>query len=140
MAHVRTILVYGLALAVGALVLQWLDYQIWARTHAANAYVALIAAAFLVLGLWIGTRIIRSPRAVMAFAPNDRAQAALGITAREYEVLQLLALGRSNKEIARQLHRSPNTIKTHIARLYEKLEVARRTTAILRARELGLIP
>ena len=74
------------------------------------------------------------------FRRNDAALAALGITAREHEVLALLADGRSNKEIAGRLRLSPNTVKTHIARLYEKLDAARRTEAILRARELRLIP
>ena len=68
-----------------------------------------------------------------------RAQETLGISERELEVLELLAAGSSNKEIAHQLEVSPNTVKTHVARLFEKLEVQRRTEAIVRARELGLI-
>jgi RNA polymerase sigma factor (sigma-70 family) len=69
-----------------------------------------------------------------------RAQSSLGITERERQVLQLLADGRSNKEIAAQLGVSPNTVKTHVARLFEKLQVGRRTEAIQLARELGLVP
>jgi ATP/maltotriose-dependent transcriptional regulator MalT len=71
--------------------------------------------------------------------PNTRVVETLGISPRELEVLDLLAAGRSNKEIARRLDVSPNTVKTHLANLYEKLEVRRRTEAILRARELGMI-
>lgn len=137
---VRTVLTYGLALAVGAVALQWLDYQIWARAHAGEVYIALIAIAFMGLGIWVGARLFRAPTQIASFEPNVRAQASLGISEREYEVLRLLASGRSNKEIAALLALSPNTIKTHIARLFEKLEAARRTQAILRARELGLIP
>jgi ATP/maltotriose-dependent transcriptional regulator MalT len=74
-----------------------------------------------------------------SFEPNKAAQETLRISARELEVLELLAAGRSNKEIANRLEVSPNTIKTHIAKLFEKLEVSRRTEAILRARELGMI-
>jgi ATP/maltotriose-dependent transcriptional regulator MalT len=70
---------------------------------------------------------------------NSRVVETLGISPRELEVLDLLAAGRSNKEIARRLDVSPNTVKTHLANLYEKLEVKRRTEAILRARELGMI-
>jgi DNA-binding CsgD family transcriptional regulator len=136
----RMILLYGVALALGAAALQWLDYQVWARNHAANLYVALIAVAFMGLGVWVGARLFRRAPAGGAFEPNLRAQASLGISEREYEVLRLVAVGRSNKEIAGLLAISPNTVKTHIARLYEKLEAARRTEAILRARELGLIP
>lgn len=135
----RTILLYGLALAGAAAALQWLEYQFWARTHPAPIYLGLIAAGFLGLGVWVGARLFRT-RPPRSFEPNAAAKAALGISEREFEVLGLLAAGRSNKEIAQKLAVSPNTIKTHVARLLEKLEAARRTEAILRARELGLIP
>ena len=65
---------------------------------------------------------------------------SLGVTEREFAVLELLAAGRSNKEIARDLGVSPNTIKTHILHLFEKLQVQRRTQAIQKARELRLVP
>lgn len=136
---VRTVAIYGCVLALAAIALQWVEYQFWARTHSEEVYVALIAAGFLGLGVWVGARIFRRPTAG-PFEPNVRAQASLGITEREFEVLKLLAAGRSNKEIASGLAVSPNTVKTHVARLFEKLEAARRTEAILKARELGLIP
>ena len=65
---------------------------------------------------------------------------SLGITQREEQVLALLAAGKSNKEIAQKLGVSPNTVKTQIASLYQKLEVQRRTQAVQKARELALIP
>jgi DNA-binding CsgD family transcriptional regulator len=136
----KTVLIYGFALAAGAGALQWLEYQIWARTHAGTLYVALIAAAFLGLGIWVGARLFGTKARGGTIAPNERAQASLGITEREREVLQLLADGRSNKEIAARLGLSPNTVKTHLARLFEKLRVTRRTQAIVLARELGLVP
>lgn len=136
---VRTVLIYGAALALAAVALQWAEYQYFARAHAREIYIALIAAGFLGLGVWVGARIFRRP-AAGPFERNVRAQASLGITDREFEVLKLLAAGRSNKEIAQGLAVSPNTVKTHVARLFEKLEAARRTEAILKARELGLIP
>ena len=74
------------------------------------------------------------------FDGNPKAQATLGISARELTVLHALAAGRSNKEIARDLDLSPNTVKTHVARLFEKLDVKRRTDAINKARELGIVP
>jgi len=136
----KTVLIYGFALAAGAAALQWLEYQIWARTHAGAVYIALVAVAFLGLGIWVGQRLFRSEPRAGKFTPNERAQSSLGITEREREVLQLLADGRSNKEIAARLGLSPNTVKTHVARLFEKLRVARRTEAILLARNLGLVP
>lgn len=136
----RTILIYGLALALAAAGLQWLEYRVWARSHANEIYIGLIALGFLSLGVWVGVRAFRAQPHGGAFSPNVAAQASLGITEREFEVLRLLAAGRSNKEIAQRLAVSPNTIKTHLARLFEKLEASRRTQAILRARELGLVP
>lgn len=136
----KTILPYGLALAAGALALQWLEYRLWARTHALEIYLALLAAAFLVLGVWVGAKLFARPAAPADFEPNDRARASLGITDREFDVLRLLAAGRSNKEIARQPEVSPNTVKTHVARLFGKLGTGRRTAAVRSARELGLIP
>lgn len=136
----KTVLAYGITLAAGAVVLQWIEYQLWARTHAGTIYVALVAGVFLGLGIWIGARLFRKEPRSGAFKPNERAQSSLGITEREREVLQLLADGRSNKEIAARLNLSPNTVKTHVARLFEKLQVARRTEAIGLARELGLVP
>jgi len=136
----KTILIYGLALAAGAVALQWLEYQMWARTRTGEVYFVLVSVAFLGLGVWVGARLFGNRTPATPFEPNTRAQAALGISEREYEVLRLLAAGRSNKEIASKLEVSPNTVKTHVARLFERLQVARRTEAIGRARELGLIP
>jgi ATP/maltotriose-dependent transcriptional regulator MalT len=98
----------------------------------------LIALAFLVLGVVIGVRLIGAPEA-KPFDGNPQAQAALGITSRELEVLQEVAAGLSNKEIAAQLKVSPDTVKTHVARLFEKLGAKRRTDAINKARELGIV-
>jgi DNA-binding NarL/FixJ family response regulator len=135
----RTVLIYGAILAAGTFVLEWLQFRLLVRTHAVEAYVALVAAAFMGLGVWLGAKLFR--RAPTApFVANTRAREALGISGRELEVLELLAAGRSNKEIARRLDVSPNTVKTHVAKLLAKLEARRRTEAIQRARELGVIP
>lgn len=99
----RIVLIYGIALAAAAVLLQWIEYQNWARAHPGMVYVALIAAAFLGLGIWVGRRLFRSELRAGDFTPNERAQASLGINERERQVLQLLADGRSNKEIAAQL-------------------------------------
>ena len=135
----RTILIYGAILAAGTFVLEWLEFRLLVRTHAVEAYVVLVAAAFMGLGVWLGAKLFRREPAA-PFVPNTRAQETLGISGRELEVLELLAAGRSNKEIARRLDVSPNTVKTHVTKLFAKLEARRRTEAILRARELGMIP
>jgi ATP/maltotriose-dependent transcriptional regulator MalT len=64
----------------------------------------------------------------------------LGISKREHEVLELMANGFSNQEIADKLFVSVNTIKTHSANLFLKLEVRRRTQAVQKGKELMLIP
>ena len=135
----RTILVYGVLLAAGTFVLEWLQFRLLVRTHAVEAYVALVAAAFLGLGVWLGAHLFRRAPAA-PFVPNTRVQETLGISGRELEVLGLLAAGGSNKEIARRLEVSPNTVKTHLTKLFAKLEARRRTEAIQKARELGMIP
>jgi DNA-binding CsgD family transcriptional regulator len=136
---VRTVLLYALALAAGAFALQWVQYNYLVRAFPVEIYVSLIAVAFAALGVWAGLRLAkRAPSA--AFEKNAAALAALGITLREEEVLALLAAGKSNKEIADALGISPNTVKTQVASLYQKLDVQRRTQAVQKARELALIP
>lgn len=130
---------YGLFIAAGTLALQWLDYQRLARAHSNDIYILLVALAFLALGIFVGVRAFRGtpPK---PFDGNPQAQAALGLSPREMTVLQQLAAGRSNKEIAALLDVSPNTVKTHVARLFEKLDANRRTEAIRKARDLGIVP
>jgi DNA-binding NarL/FixJ family response regulator len=135
----RLILIYGLILAVLAVGLQWLEFQYLVRTHATETYVVLVALAFLGLGVWAGARLFHRKAPQAEFTPNTQAQQSLKISARELEVLELLATGQSNKQIAQALAVSPNTVKTHLANLFEKLDASRRTEALLKARELGLI-
>ena len=135
----KRVIAYGALLAGGTLALQWLDYERMARMHSGDIYLFLVAATFLALGIALGVRVFAT-QAPVAFDGNPKAQAALGLSEREIEVLHELAAGRSNKEIAAHLHVSPNTVKTHVARLFEKLGAKRRTEAIRRARELGIVP
>ncbi|HXO99827.1 MAG TPA: response regulator transcription factor [Luteibacter sp.] len=135
----KRVVTYGALLAAGTLALQWLDYQRLARMHSGDIYLFLVAVAFLVLGVVLGVKVFAAP-APAPFDGNPKAKEALGLSERELEVLHELAAGHSNKEIAARLHVSPNTIKTHVARLFEKLGARRRTEAILRARELGILP
>ena len=135
----RLVLIYGLALAAGAFALQWLQYKFLIRAMPAEFYIGLVAVAFAALGIWAGLKLARRPVSA-TFEKNTAALSSLGITHREQQVLALLAAGKSNKEIAQSLGVSPNTVKTQIASLYQKLEVQRRTQAIQKARELALIP
>ncbi len=136
---VRQAVIYGLVLAALAFLLEWLGYRHVMRVHSTEFYVACIAVVFAGLGIWVGHRL--TPGAPLAeFTPNTRALQSLGISQRESEVLALIAAGHSNKVIARRLAISPNTVKTHASRLFEKLEVSSRTQAIERARSLDILP
>ena len=135
---VRPIIFYGVALAAAAFLLEWLNYKHVVHRWSTEFYVAVIAVLCVGLGIWAGNRLTARPRQV--FSRNDAAIAALGLSARECKVLEMLAAGHANKVIARQLEISPNTVKTHVARVYEKLAVASRTQAVQKARTLDILP
>lgn len=135
---IRYGIIYGGALALIAVLLQWARYRYAVMSMPGEAYIAIVAAVFVAIGIWAGIRL--TPQNAEGFERNDKAIAALGLTRRECEVLDHLAKGASNKEIARELGVSPNTVKTHIANFYLKLEVTGRGKAVEAARRLELIP
>ena len=134
----RTVILYALGLAVAAVALEQLKFRYAADEISTDVYVGLLALGFTVLGLWAGHRLT-AKKSAAAFERNHAAIAALNLTRRECEILDLLASGQSNKELARKLGISPNTVKTHLASLFAKLEVDRRVKAIEKARFLALI-
>jgi len=154
----RHVLIFGLVGGVLIATLQYTEYRFVVIEHSVELYSALVAMLFAALGIWIGQRITarrhvrgesdagetNSVPAAAAelppFAPDRERQQALGITARELEVLALIAGGLSKREIATRLFVSENTVKTHCARAYGKLGAARRTQAVQRGKELGLLP
>jgi DNA-binding CsgD family transcriptional regulator len=154
----RHVLIFGLVGGVLIATVQYTEYRFVIIEHSVQLYSALVAVLFATFGIWLGLRITRRRetiretvvvREVLApaeapapepFAPNTAQQQALGITARELEILTLIARGLSNREIATQLFVSENTVKTHCARAFDKLGAARRTQAVQRGKELGLLP
>lgn len=135
----RIVIPYALALAVGAVLLEWLKYRHVTRLVSTDLYIGLLALGFVALGLWAGRKLTPRP-APAEFRRNEAAIRSLGLTPRECEILALLASGQSNKEMARTLGVSPNTVKTHVARIYDKLAVDKRMHAVEKARWLALIP
>lgn len=131
---------YGVALAVLAWLLEWLDFRWRVRAGAVELYVALIAVIFAGLGVWVGRRLTARPAPSSGFEPNRNAIEYLGLTDRELELLGLVAEGCSNREIAKRAFISTNTVKTHLKSVFQKLDVSRRTQAVRKARELRIIP
>ncbi len=138
----KTILIYGLSLAAMVALLKFVEYRLFVRDLSMEFYVGVVAVLFTSLGVWVGLRltqkkvIIRSPDFKFDQSILDR----LGISKRELEVLELIASGLSNQEIADKLFVSVNTIKTHSSNLFQKLDVSRRIQAIQRAKELRILP
>ncbi len=135
----RTIILYAVALALAAFVLNWLELRYYARAFTTEIYIAILAVGFIALGIWAGVKLTPRRAGAEPFARNEAAVRSLRLSPRECEILALLASGESNKEMARRLGISPNTVKTHVARIYEKLEVQKRVQAIEKARFLALI-
>ncbi|MEC9249117.1 MAG: LuxR C-terminal-related transcriptional regulator [Pseudomonadota bacterium] len=135
----KSILLYALALMLAVFALEWLEFQYLARRFGLEIFAGILAIGFCGLGIWVGLRLTPVARPDR-FERNDAALKSLGISDREYDVLVQLAAGASNKEIARTLGISPNTIKTHLARLFEKLDVSRRMQAVDKARQLDILP
>ena len=136
----KTILIYGVALAVLALSFSSICYFYFVRELPTELFILLLALLFTGLGLWAG-RFLSRQRSTPSSGEsvNDAAIEALGLTRRELEVLNLLAEGCSNQDIAARLFVSVNTIKSHVSSLLAKLDVHRRTQAVRKAQSLGLI-
>lgn len=149
----KNTILYGLSLAGLLFLLKWLELRFIIIDHAFDIYIGAIAIIFMLLGIWLALKLARprvktvivekeilihDPRGA-EFVQNDDQLARLGLSQRELEVLQLMAEGLSNQEIAGRLFLSPNTIKTHSSRLFEKLDVRRRTQAVDKAKKLSII-
>jgi two-component system, NarL family, response regulator LiaR len=138
----KTIILYGLAMAFLIFLLKYMEYRLLVRDLSTEIYVGIIAMMFTILGIWVGLRLTRK-QVIFAGAEyifNESELHRLGISKREHEVLELIAKGLSNQEIADKLFVSLNTVKTHTSNLFLKLDVSRRTQAIQKAKELRLIP
>lgn len=137
-----------MSLGVLLFLLRWLELRVLIVHHALELYVGAIALIFTGLGIWLALRLVKSKTVIVEreisvqseFLLNEEAIRETGISKRELEVLELMADGLSNQEIADRLFVSLNTVKTHSSRLFEKLEVRRRTQAVERGKTLKIIP
>jgi DNA-binding CsgD family transcriptional regulator len=146
----RHVLLYGLLCGVLIAGLKAIEYRWLLVEHSVEIYGGLVAAVFASLGIWLGLRLTRREKTVVVREVVVRAPAtferdqvkveSLGITPRELEILELIAAGLSNREIAERVHVSENTVKTHSSRVFDKLGARRRTQAVQLGKELRLIP
>lgn len=136
----RVVLIYAVALGIATTALTWLQYRVWVHALSGEFYILLVALGGVALGAWLARMLMPRRASAQDFEPNRAAIRELGLTAREIEVLATLAAGDSNKVMARRLGISPHTVKTHVARVCDKLGVQRRGQAVDKARFLALIP
>jgi DNA-binding CsgD family transcriptional regulator len=141
------VLIYGLCGGVLIVVLKLIEFRFLVVEHSLEIYGGLIAALFAGVGIWLGLKLTRKKEVVVVkevplqpFTLNEERLKHLGITRRELEILELIAQGMSNREIAEKLFVSENTVKTHSSRLFDKLSAKRRTQAVQIGKEMGLIP
>jgi DNA-binding CsgD family transcriptional regulator len=144
----KTVLLYGLIGGVLIAVLKLIEYRYLVQEFSFEIYGGLVALIFATLGIWLGLKLTKTRTVVKEvpvpvtgpFMRNEARLLQLGITARELEILEAMAAGLSNREIAEKLFVSENTVKTHAGRVFDKLSASRRTQAVQRAKEAGLIP
>lgn len=138
----KTVFLYGILLALLLVVLKVTEYNFYVKRLSIEFYVGLVAIFFTALGIWVGLKLTRKKIIVVQrqFAFNQVEQQERGISNRELEVLELMAQGLANQEIADNLFVSLNTVKTHSSNLFSKLDVNRRTQAVQKAKKLSLIP
>ena len=142
-------LIYGLCGGLLILALKLVEFRFLVVERSVEIYGGLIAVLFAALGIWLGLKLTKKKEVIVVkevkvpavgpFAVNEARLRDLGITKRELEILELIASGLSNREIADKLFVSENTVKTHSSRLFDKLSAKRRTQAVQIGKEMGLI-
>lgn len=148
----RSTILYSISLALLLVLLKWLELKFIIFDHSFEIYVGFIAIIFTALGIWLALKLSKPKVQTVVvekevyitrnenFVPNTALIAEMEISKRELEILNLMAQGHSNEEIAKNLFVSVSTIKTHNQNLFFKLDVKRRTQAVEKARRLNLIP
>lgn len=148
---IRHLLLYGVLLALLIFVLKWLQWKFLIMDNSLEIYIGLIAVFFTTLGIWVATQLTKpKPKTVIIekkvfvsppdeWSIDESMLKSLNLSRREYEVLQLMAKGSSNADIAASLYLSLSTVKTHVSNLFIKLDVKSRTQAIEKARMLKIM-
>jgi DNA-binding CsgD family transcriptional regulator len=142
----RTTIIFGICLALLMMLLKWVEYSFFIRDISLEVYLGIVGLICMVLGIFLGRKISREREDAAAHAPlistsNHAypAQNPFNLSPREYEVLVKIAEGHSYQEIADQLHVSLSTIKSHASNIFSKMDVQRRTQAVMLAQQRGLL-
>ena len=153
-ATAKHIFLYGIIGGILVAALRWSEYRFLVIDYSIEIYSGLIAATFAAVGIWLGLKLTRKQERIVVkevpvavpvpmaepFCRNEAKREELAITAREMEILGLIAQGMSNREIAEKLFVSENTVKTHSSRVLDKLGARRRTQAVQLGKGFGLLP
>jgi DNA-binding CsgD family transcriptional regulator len=151
-ATAKHIFLYGIIGGILIAALKWSEYRFLVIDHSIEIYGGLIAVTFAAVGIWLGLKLTRKQERIVVkevpvtapmaepFCLNEAKREELAITPREMEILELIAQGMSNREIAGKLFVSENTVKTHSSRVFDKLGARRRTQAVQLGKEFGLLP
>lgn len=136
----KQVILYGLGLGLLILLLKYFEYSYFIKSFSQEVYIGAISIFFTVLGIWAGINWIKRTQSVNTeVLTNEEIQKSLEVSNREKDVLIGMAEGLSNQQIADKLFLSESTIKTHSSNLFTKLDVQRRTQAVQKAREIGLL-
>jgi NarL family two-component system response regulator LiaR len=136
----RQVVAWGAAGGILIALLKLIEYKHFVQEYPSELYGGLLAVIFTTVGIYLGLKWTRPRNVAEPFVADAGKLRDVGLTARELEILGLIAQGLSNREIGEKLFVSENTVKTHASRLFEKMEVSRRVQAVQRGKELGLIP
>lgn len=152
----KATIIYSISLASLLFLLKWLELRFILFDHSFEIYIGFIAVIFTGSGIWLALKLSKpkiktvviekevfvgnGPDSNRNFIQNTSIISQLAISKRELEILNLLAAGNSNQEIASKLFVSISTVKTHNQNLFDKLEVKRRTQAVEKAKRLNIIP
>ena len=140
----RQIVAWGAAGGILIALLKLIEYKHFVHEYPSEVYGGLVALIFTAVGVYLGLKWTRPKEVVVVqggpFILDEVKLREVGLTQREHQILGLIAEGLSNREIGERLFVSENTVKTHSSRLFEKMQVTRRTQAVQRGKELRLIP
>ncbi len=146
----RTVLIFGISLALLLVALKWIEYQFFVRDLSLEMYIGIVGLFFTLFGSWIGWKLTRPKRKIGGEIPDSilvdsntaefNPDNTFGLSPREHEVLVLIAQGHSYQERADRLYVSLSTVKTHASNIFSKMDVQRRTQAVMLAQKTGIIP